>query len=371
MKLLVIKEKSSHEKRVAITPDVIGKYKKFGFEIFIEKDAGIASNFSNEDFISNGATIIDNIDNIIPEIDILISVQETNLNFTKCKPNAIVIALLNPFFQLDLIEKISKFDINAFALELIPRTSRAQSMDVLSSQASISGYRAVIDSFYETSKCIPMMITSAGTISASKYLVIGAGVAGLQAIATAKRNGAIVSAFDVRSSAKEQVLSLGAKFIEVKTDEKIDGVYASEMTDDYKLKQQALLEEVIKSQDVVICTALVQGRKAPVLITEKMVNSMKPNSLIFDLAASNGGNCELTKSDQIISHNNVKIFGYSNYPSRISFESSKFFAKNILNFVELLIDKDKKLVNINYDDEIIKSSIVCANKKITNEKLIK
>jgi NAD(P) transhydrogenase subunit alpha len=370
MKLLVLKENKPFEKRVALTPEVISKYQKLGLEIFIESDAGLNSGFTNQDYINFQANIIDDINQILPEIDIIIAVQETNFDFDKLKPNAVFIALLNPFMQKSLIEKISKFEINCFALELIPRTTRAQSMDVLSSQASLAGYRAVIDAVYESTKCVPMMITSAGTISATKFLIIGAGVAGLQAIATAKRNGAIVSAFDVRASAKEQVMSLGGKFIEVKSSEKIDGVYASEMSDEYKQKQQELLEDFIKTQDIVISTALIQGKTAPILITKKMVESMKPNSMIFDLSASNGGNCELTKPDQVVVHNNVKIFGHTNYPSRISFESSKFFAKNILNFVELLIDKDKKLININYDDEIIKSSIVCANKKITNEKLL-
>ena len=371
MKLLVLKENKPFENRVALTPDVVGKYQKFGFDVYIEKNAGIKSYFSNQDYQNGGANIIDDINNILPEIDIVIAVQENNIDFSKLKPSAVFIALLNPFMQPDLIDKISKFDINVFALELIPRSTRAQSMDVLSSQASLAGYRAVIDAIYESTKCMPMMITSAGTISASKILVIGAGVAGLQAIATAKRNGAIVSAFDVRASAKEQVLSLGGKFIEVKSSEKTDGVYATEMSEEYKKQQQLLLEEIIKTQDIVITTALIPGKTAPILITKKMVDSMKPNSLIFDLSASNGGNCELTKPDEMLIHGHVKIFGYTNYPSRIGFESSKFFAKNILNFVELLVDKDKKLITINNDDEIIKSTMVCANKKITNEKLIK
>ena len=371
MKLLVIKESHSLENRVAITPDVIGKYLKLGFEVLIESNAGQKAGYCNDEYQKNGAKIINNIDEVLFEVDIVIAVQRSDFDHSLLKTNAVFIALLNPFFQTDLLKKLANFDINVFALELIPRITRAQSMDILSSQSNLAGYRAVVDAIYETSKCVPMMITSAGTISASKFLIIGAGVAGLQAIATAKRMGAIVSAFDVRASAKEQVQSLGAKFIEVKTNEKIDGVYAQEMSDEYKQKQQQLLEETIINQDVVITTALIQGKKAPILISEKMVNLMKPNSIIIDLASQNGGNCALTKPNEVIDCNGVKIFGHTNYPSRIASESSKFFAKNIINFVELLIDKDKKLININYDDDIIKATIVCSNKKITNENLLK
>ncbi len=370
MKLLALKENNLNEKRVALTPDVIAKYQKFGLEIFVESEAGKECNFSDADYEKNGAKIVKNINEILPEIDIIIAVQRHDFDYTKLKPNATFLALLNPYFQKEVVKKLANFDINAFALELLPRITRAQSMDILSSQSNLTGYRAVIDAVYEMNNSVPMMITSAGTISAAKFLILGAGVAGLQAIATAKRIGAIVSAFDVRASAKEQVQSLGAKFIEVKSDEKTDGVYAREMSEEYKIKQQQLLEETIKSQDVVISTALIPGKKAPILITEKMVNSMKSNSIIIDLSAVNGGNCELTKSNQIVTHNNVKIFGYENYPSRIALDASKFFAKNILNFVELLIEKDKKLILINRDDEIIKATLICSNKTVINENFV-
>jgi NAD(P) transhydrogenase subunit alpha len=370
MKLLAIKENNQNEKRVALTPDVIAKYQKFGLEVFVESEAGKECNFSDVDYEKNGAKIVKNINEILPEIDIIIAVQRHDFDYAKIKPNAIFLALLNPYFQKEVVNKLANFDVNAFALELLPRITRAQSMDILSSQSNLTGYRAVIDAVYEMNNSVPMMITSAGTISAAKFLILGAGVAGLQAIATAKRIGAIVSAFDVRASAKEQVQSLGAKFIEVKSDEKTDGVYAQEMSEEYKVKQQQLLEEIIKSQDVVISTALIPGKKAPILITEKMVNSMKPNSIIIDLSAVNGGNCELTKPNQIVTHNNVKFFGYENYPSRIALDASKFFAKNILNFVELLIEKDKKLILINRDDEIIKATLICSNKTVINEKFV-
>ena len=370
MKILALKENNLNEKRVALTPDVIAKYQKFGLEIFVESEAGKECNFSDSDYETNGAKIIKNINEILHEIDIIISVQRHDFDHEKLKPNAIFIALLNPYFQKEVIKKLANFEVNAFALELLPRITRAQSMDILSSQSNLAGYRAVIDAVFELNRSVPMMITSAGTISAAKFLILGAGVAGLQAIATAKRIGAIVSAFDVRTSAKEQVQSLGAKFIEVKSDEKIDGVYAKEMSEEYKIKQQQLLEETIKSQDVVISTALIPGKKAPILITEKMVNSMKPNSIIIDLSAVNGGNCELTKPNQIVIHNDIKIIGYENYPSRIALDASKFFEKNILNFVELLIKKDKKSILINREDEIIKATLICANKTIINEKFV-
>ena len=370
MKILALKENNLNEKRVALTPDVIAKYQKFGLEIFVESEAGKECNFSDSDYETNGAKIIKNINEILHEIDIIISVQRHDFDHEKLKPNAIFIALLNPYFQKEVIKKLANFEVNAFALELLPRITLAQSMDILSSQSNLAGYRAVIDAVFELNRSVPMMITSAGTISAAKFLILGAGVAGLQAIATAKRIGAIVSAFDVRTSAKEQVQSLGAKFIEVKSDEKIDGVYAKEMSEEYKIKQQQLLEETIKSQDVVISTALIPGKKAPILITEKMVNSMKPNSIIIDLSAVNGGNCELTKPNQIVIHNDIKIIGYENYPSRIALDASKFFAKNILNFVELLIEKDKKSILINREDEIIKATLICANKTIINEKFV-
>jgi len=370
MKLLALKENNRSEKRVALTPDVIAKYQKFGLEIFVESEAGKECNFSDADYEKNGAKIVKNINEVLPEIDIVIAVQRHDFDYTKLKPNAVFLALLNPYFQKEVVQKLANFEINAFALELLPRITRAQSMDILSSQSNLAGYRAVIDAVYELNKSVPMMITSAGTISAAKFLILGAGVAGLQAIATAKRIGAIVSAFDVRASAKEQVQSLGAKFVEVKTDEKTDGVYAQEMSEEYKIKQQQLLEETIKNQDVVISTALIPGKKAPILITEKMVNSMKPNSIIVDLSAVNGGNCELTKPNQVIIHNDIKIIGYENYPSRIALDASKFFAKNILNFVELLIEKDKKSILINREDEIIKATLICANKNIINENFV-
>jgi NAD(P) transhydrogenase subunit alpha len=313
--------------------------------------------------------IISNIDQILPEIDVIISVQRTEINLNKTKPEVIFIGLLNPHFNKEKIATLSQNNVSAFALDLLPRITRAQAMDVNSSQSNLAGYVAVIEAISKMSKVVPMMMTAAGTISAAKFLILGAGVAGLQAIATAKRLGAIVSAFDVRASTKEQVQSLGAKFIEVKSDEKNDGIYAKETSDEYKKLQEQLLKESIKSQDVVISTALILGKKAPILISAEMVKSMKAGSIIVDLAAANGGNCELTEAGKIIEIGGVKIIGYENFPSKVSSDASKLFSKNIFNFLELLINKEKLSINIDLEDEIIKSTLVCHKKILTNDSL--
>jgi NAD(P) transhydrogenase subunit alpha len=242
-------------------------------------------------------------------------------------------------------------------------------MDVLSSQSNLAGYRAVIDATYEMQKAVPMMMTAAGTITAAKFMILGAGVAGLQAIATAKRLGAVVCAFDVRSAAKEQVQSLGAKFIEVKSEEKVEGVYAKEMSDEYKKQQEQLLKDTIKNQDVVIATALIPGRKAPILISQEMVKLMKPGSIIVDLAAVNGGNCALTQVGKIVEVEGVKIIGHENFPSLVASDASKLFAKNIFNFIELLVHKENKNISINLEDEIIKSALVAHQGQVVNDSL--
>jgi NAD(P) transhydrogenase subunit alpha len=358
MKLLVLKEKSANENRIALTPELVSKYQKFGIEVFVEAGAGEKSAISNEAFEKAGAKILSDISQILAEVDIIISVQNIEVDFSKTKENTVFIALLNPHFQQEKIAALAQNKISVFALELLPRITRAQSMDVLSSQSNLAGYRAVIDAVYEMQKCVPMMMTAAGTISAAKFLVLGAGVAGLQAIATAKRLGGIVSAFDVRAAAKEQVQSLGAKFIEVKSDEKATGVYAQEMSDDYKKRQEELLKETVKTQDVIIATALIPGRKAPILVSEEMVKSMKPGSLIVDLAAVNGGNCALTESGKIKKVGEVTIIGYENFPARVAIDASKLFAKNIFNFIELLLNKENKTIAINLEDEVVKATLV-------------
>jgi NAD(P) transhydrogenase subunit alpha len=369
MKLLVLKETSSNENRVALTPDLVSKYQKLGAEIFVEKNAGEKSSISDSDFEKSGAKIISDISQILSEIDVIISVQRVDIDFSKAKSGVVFIALLNPYFQKEKIAELAKKNVSAFALELLPRITRAQSMDVLSSQSNLAGYRAVIDAVFEMPKAVPMMMTAAGTITAAKFMILGAGVAGLQAIATAKRLGAVVCAFDVRAAAKEQVQSLGAKFIEVKSEEKVEGVYAREMSDEYKKQQEQLLKDTIKNQDVVIATALIPGKKAPILISEEMVKLMKPGAIIVDLAAVNGGNCALTQSGKIIETNGVKIIGHENFAARVASDASKLFAKNIFNFIELLASKESKSISINLEDEIIKSALVTHQNNVVNDSL--
>lgn len=361
MKILVLKENSDKENRVAFTPDLAKKYDRLGFEVNIEKDAGVKSAISDQDYIGAGAKICDNVDDALSVADIIISVQRTDINLSKVKKDTIFISMLNLHFNKEAVDKLIEAGLRPFALEAVPRISRAQSMDVLSSQSNLAGYVSVLDAVANMQKCVPMMMTAAGTVSAAKVMILGAGVAGLQAIATAKRLGAIVCAFDVRAAAKEQVQSLGAKFIEVKSDDKdseTSGGYAKEMDDDYKKRQQELILETIKKQDIVIATALIPGRKAPILITKEMVAAMKSGSIISDLAAVNGGNCELTKLNEINDVNGVKIIGHENYPSLVSVDASKLYSKNVYNFVELLVNKEKKEISIDLEDEILKASLI-------------
>lgn len=369
MKILILKENHQSENRVAITPDLVSKYQKLGLEVFVETKAGEKSSISDSDFEKLGAKISSDISQILAEIDIIISVQRTDIDFSKAKSGVVFIALLNPYFNKDKIADLAQKNVATFALELLPRITRAQSMDTLSSQSNLAGYAAVLEATHHLPKVVPMMMTAAGTVSAAKFLVIGAGVAGLQAIATAKRLGAIVSAFDVRTSAKEQVQSLGAKFIEVKSEEKTDGVYAKEMSDEYKKLQEQLLKDVIKNQDVVITTALIPGKKAPILISEEMIKSMKNGSVIVDIAAVNGGNCALTESGKVTEVEGVKIIGYDNFPSLIPSDASKLFAKNIFNFIELLINKENASIAIDLEDEIIKSTLVTYQNNVVNDSL--
>jgi NAD(P) transhydrogenase subunit alpha len=358
MKLLVLKEKKQNESRVALTPDLVSKYQKLGFEIFIESGAGEKSLFLDEDYTSAGAAILKDVSSVLPEIDIIISVQDSDFDFSKTRAGVVFIGLLNPHFEKEKIQKLSDHKICAFALELAPRITRAQAMDVLSSQSNLAGYSAVITAVYELSKTVPMMITSAGTISAAKFLILGAGVAGLQAIATAKRLGGIVFAFDVRDSAKEQVQSLGAKFVEVKNTSapaETRAGYAKEMDDDYKKRQEKAIADSIINQDVVISTALIPGKKAPVLITRQMVESMKKGSIIIDLASINGGNCELTEVGKIVEKNGVKIIGYENFTNKVATDASKLYGKNIFNFIQLLVSEES--IKIDLEDEIVKSCL--------------
>tara|TARA_Y100001936_G_scaffold40796_1_gene39365 strand:- start:2159 stop:3301 length:1143 start_codon:yes stop_codon:yes gene_type:complete len=376
MKIAIVKETAKLEKRVAATPDIVKKYIDLGFEVGFEKNAGVNSYYSDESYISAGAKVYNNIEDLISESDIILKVNnvynggEGADNIKLYKKNKIIIGFLKPLQNIEQIKDLVKKNINAFSVELIPRISRAQSMDALSSQSNLAGYKSVINSVNEFSRAIPMMMTAAGTIAPAKVLVLGAGVAGLQAIATAKRLGGIVSAFDVRTAVKEQVESLGAKFIEVSLKEDRQGNnetesgYAREMSDEYKTKQKELLENHIKNQDIVITTALIPGKKAPELISKEMVKSMKTGSIIMDLAAEAGGNCSFTKANETIIEEGIKIIGPTDLPSQIPQDASNLYAKNLLNFIKLMV-KEKEL-NIDWDDEIIKKSCVSNNGKIMN-----
>ncbi len=355
-----ISENKEVEKRVSITPEIAKKYISNGFEIFIEDNFGLHLGISNEKFIDEGCKI-DIKENILKKADIIL---QLNLPHETCfqyfKENSILIGNFNSSQNLEKINHLNSKKISIFSLELLPRITRAQSMDILSSQANLAGYKAVLDSFAIFKKAIPMMMTAAGTISAAKILVVGAGVAGLQAIATAKRMGAIVFATDVRTASKEQVESLGGKFLVVEGAENLEteGGYAKETSDDFKKKQQDLLAETLKKIDIVICTALIPGKKAPKIINEEMIKNMQTGSIIYDLAASQGGNSAYTKANEVIEKDGVTIIGESTILNKLPTSASNLYAKNLFNFVLNLYDKKENKININTEDEIINKTLV-------------
>lgn len=354
--IAVIKETRQGESRVAASVDAVKKYVKLGASVHIERGAGSASAISDNDYETAGATLVANAKDALTGADIVLKVAPpTAEEIGMMQQGATLVGTLEPFAHRDLFAEYNKKNIAAFALEMLPRISRAQAMDVLSSQSNLAGYRAVIEAATAFGKVLPMMMTAAGTVPAAKALILGAGVAGLQAIATAKRLGAIVSAFDVRTAAKEQVESLGAKFIEVPADESGDaaGGYAKEMSDDYKRKQSELIAETLKKQDMVISTALIPGRPAPVLITEEMVKAMKPGSVIVDLAAASGGNCPLTEADKVVVKHGVTLMGYTNMPSRAAVDASSLYARNLYNFISTLILPEAK-----WDDELVVGTLL-------------
>ncbi len=360
MKIGSISENKNAEKRISITPDIVKKYISSGFEVFIEKGFGDHLGIKDEIFLTEGCKI-ESKENILKNSDIIVQMNLPDVGDTSLlKENKILIGNFNSNKNLETIKKINEKNISVFSLELLPRITRAQSMDILSSQANLAGYKAVIDSFALFKKAIPMMMTAAGTIPAAKVLVVGAGVAGLQAIATAKRMGAIVFATDVRMASKEQVESLGGKFLVVEGSENLEteGGYAKEASDEFKKKQENLLFETLKKIDVVICTALIPGKKAPLIINEKMINNMQPGSVVYDLAASQGGNAAFTKPDEIVDQNGVMIVGESTILNKLPVSSSNLYAKNVYNFVLNLCDKETKKIKINMEDEIISQTLV-------------
>ncbi len=361
MKLAILKERRAGEARVAATPETVKKLKGLGLEIAVEHGAGAGARISDADYEAAGAAIAPDAAAALTGADIVLKVRVPEANeIAGMKKGAVVAALLAPYTEKETIQRLAAQGVTAFAMEFIPRISRAQAMDVLSSQANLAGYKAVIDAAAQFGRAFPMMMTAAGTIAPARVLVMGVGVAGLQAIATAKLLGAIVSATDVRPATKEQVESLGATFVAVMDDEfknaQTAAGYAKEMSPEYQAKQAALIAETIKKQDIVITTALIPGRKAPVLVSEEMLKTMKPGSIIVDLAAEQGGNCPLTKPDQVVEVYGVTLMGHTNLPARLAVDTSNLYARNLLNFVSLIVDKKTGALALNWDDEIVKGA---------------
>ncbi|HEY4115502.1 MAG TPA: Re/Si-specific NAD(P)(+) transhydrogenase subunit alpha [Rhizomicrobium sp.] len=361
MRLAVLKERRAGEARVAATPETVKKLKGLGLEVIVETGAGSGARIADADYTAAGASIAPDAATALRDADIVFKVRAPEAHEVPLfKNGAVLVSLLSPYTEKELIESLASHGVIAFAMEFVPRISRAQSMDVLSSQANLAGYKAVIDAAATFGRAFPMMMTAAGTIAPARAFIMGVGVAGLQAIATARRLGAIVSATDVRPATKEQVESLGATFVAVIDDEfkqaETAAGYAKPMSAEYQAKQAALVAEHIRKQDIVITTALIPGRKAPVLVTEEMVQTMKPGSVIVDLAAEQGGNCPLTVCDQVVEKHGVTIMGYSNLPSRLAVDSSSLYARNLFNFVALMVDKKTGALALNWDDDIIKGA---------------
>jgi len=360
MRICSTSENKQSEKRIAITPEVSKKYINLGFKVSLIENYGLHLGYDDNQYKELGVSIIKDEKELINNSDIIVQLGLlSDDKISLIKKNQILIGVFNPYNNKDKIKNLSKKNINIFSLELLPRITRAQSMDVLSSQANLAGYKAVIESFSNFEKAIPMMMTAAGTIPPAKVLVVGAGVAGLQAIATAKRMGAIVFATDVRTASKEQVESLGGKFLTVEGSENLEteGGYAKEASEEFKKKQEELLDKTLKKIDIVICTALIPGKKAPQIIKDYMINNMQTGSVIYDLAAVQGGNTAYTEVDKIIEKNGIEIMGEANILNKLPVSASSLYAKNVFNFVSNLYDKENKKININLEDEIIAKTI--------------
>jgi NAD(P) transhydrogenase subunit alpha len=364
MRIAVPAEAKGVETRVAATPETVKKFIGLGASVSIEKGAGLDAGISDSDFEAAGATIAKSAKDVMKDADIVLKVRRpADAEMKSLKSGAIVVAIMDPYGQDAALAGLAKAGVSAFAMEFMPRITRAQVMDVLSSQANLAGYRAVIDGAAEYGRALPMMMTAAGTVPAARIFIMGVGVAGLQAIATARRMGAVVTATDVRPATKEQVESLGAKFLAVEDDEfkqaQTAGGYAKEMSKEYQAKQAELTASHIAKQDIVITTALIPGRPAPRLITKAMVESMKAGSVIVDLAVERGGNCELAKPGEIVvTDNGVRIVGHLNVPGRLAATSSALYAKNLYAFVETMIDKKEKALAVNWDDELVKATLL-------------
>ena len=362
VRIAVTKETRAGETRVAATPDSVKKLIGMGFSVSIETGAGAGASFPDADYLAAGATIAPSGESALTDADVVLKVRApTETEIAAIKSGALLVALLNPYGERPLLDVLAKRGVSAFAMEFVPRISRAQSMDALSSQANLAGYRAVIEAAECYGRAMPMMMTAAGTVAPAKVFVIGVGVAGLQAIATARRLGAVVTATDVRPATKEQVESLGAKFIAVEDEEfkqaETAGGYAKEMSAEYQAKQAALTSSHIAKQDIVITTALIPGRAAPRLVTAAQVASMKPGSVLIDMAVEQGGNVEGAKAGEVVETGGVKIVGYTNLPGRLAADASNLYARNLTAFAALLVDKEGALAP-DYEDEILKAALL-------------
>ncbi|CAA7613570.1 Re/Si-specific NAD(P)(+) transhydrogenase subunit alpha [Magnetospirillum sp. UT-4] len=373
MKIAIPKERRAGEARVAASPDTVKKFVQMGFEVVVETGAGDGTDIADAVFQEAGATIAADARAAF-ESDVVLKVQRpTEDEIALLREGSVLISALAALTNKEMVQAIAARKVTAFAMELVPRITRAQSMDILSSQANLAGYKAVLDGVHEFKRAVPMMMTAAGTVAPARFLVMGAGVAGLQAIATAKRLGGIVFAFDVRPAVKEQVESLGGKFVEVDPEATKDaetaGGYAKEMSEEYKQKQAAKIAEMAVKSDIIICTALIPGKPAPVLITEDMVKSMKPGSVIVDLAVEAGGNCPLSEFDKVVVKHGVTLVGHGNVPSRLAVDASSLYAKNLLNFIAPLVDKETRTLKFNWEDEILKGACVARDGQVVHPAL--
>lgn len=362
MKVAILRERFTDERRVAVSPDTVKSIVGLGCDVVIEEGAGRGASFTDRDFTAVGAEVVSDVGQVVVEASVVLKVRHPlEEELVYFQGGTILIGLLDPYQGKERIQAYAERGVVSFALELIPRITRAQSMDVLSSQANLMGYKAVIDSVSYFSRSVPMMMTAAGTLPPAYCFIMGVGVAGLQAIATARRLGAVVCATDIRPATKEEVLSLGAKFVAVEDEEfqqaQTTGGYAKQMSEGYRKKQAELIMQTIKKQDIVITTALVPGKRAPILVTTDMIQSMKSGSVLFDLAVEQGGNVEGSEANEVVvTDNGVSILSFTNLPSRIATSSSSLYAKNVLNFLKLLVDKENKTLTIPWQDDIIKAT---------------
>ncbi len=379
MQIAILKERRPHELRVAGSPETVRKFIDLGAEVVVEKGAGTGSAISDKEYREAGATIAPDAVKALEAADVVLKVQrpmiagEKENELARFRPGQVLVCQMNALTEEKFVAALAKAGVTGFAMELMPRISRAQSMDVLSSQSNLAGYKAVLDAAAEFGRAFPMMMTAAGTVPPARVMVMGAGVAGLQAIATARRLGAIVCATDVRPATKTEVESLGATFVAVEDEEfqqaQTEGGYAKEMSEEYKRKQAALIAETIAKQDVVICTALIPGRPAPKLIDADMVKSMKPGSVIVDLAVETGGNCTLSQFDKVVTKHGVKIIGHANVPSRVAPAASPLFARNLFNFLAPMVDPEAKTLKIDTEDELVAGTLVTRDGRVVHPRL--